>query len=140
MAEDTDYINERARYLHAETGLRKREAEIQSLLEQGLTHQEIAYELHVAKGTIGALTHRIKQRRREAAGTLIEIGTLEDLVAWSPTTSMYGPEQRVWLAFAGDDVYGPFPTEALAAEAVAGDDTARVEPRTVTHAPPTADD
>lgn len=63
----------RAAELEAETALTAREADVQALKEQGLSHSEIADELALDKSTVDAYSARINDRIERSRATLEEL-------------------------------------------------------------------
>ncbi len=64
---------DRAEELAERTGLKRREADVAALKEEGLTHQEISEELEISKSAVDTYSQRINERLDEARGTLEEL-------------------------------------------------------------------
>ena len=65
---------ERARNLQETTALKRREAEVQALKEQGLSHAEIADVLDLSKSTVDEYSRRISDRKKRARATIDQLG------------------------------------------------------------------
>lgn len=65
---------ERAEELQERTVLKRREAEVWALTEQGLDREEIAAELGIAPSTVASHSSRINDRVRRARATIEELG------------------------------------------------------------------
>ena len=61
---------QRAGVLKNETALKTREAEVQALKEQGLTHAQIAERLEISKSTVDEYSRRINDRIRRSKATI----------------------------------------------------------------------
>lgn len=72
MGETATYM-ERAEALVETTALKRREAEVYALKEQGLSHAEIADELEISKSTVDEYSRRINDRVERARATLAEL-------------------------------------------------------------------
>lgn len=66
---ETDW-RERADLLREETSLKRREAEVRALKEQGLSHEEVADVLGISKSTVDEYSRRINDRIRRAKATV----------------------------------------------------------------------
>lgn len=64
---------DRAEYLVEHTALKRREADVYALKEQGLTHAEIAERLDLSKSTVDEYSRRINDRVARAQATLEEV-------------------------------------------------------------------
>lgn len=77
-----DRIGVRTRHLEVSTTLSPKEAKVQALKESGHTHEEIADEMGIAKGTVDSHAHRIAKKSSLAYHTVKQLLSVDELEPW----------------------------------------------------------
>ncbi|WP_158589368.1 LuxR C-terminal-related transcriptional regulator [Halococcus sp. IIIV-5B] len=91
----------RAEVLRNESSLKRREAQVRSLKEEGLSHGDIAEKLGISESTVGEYSRRITRRINESARTIEEIGQVID-----PVRLIEGQFDG-WVIYLGSEVKCP---------------------------------